>query len=53
MLNLFSSLFLIMVVDALLILILCTIMCWLCFSPLALYGDLQVDFTQFVKFNIG
>jgi hypothetical protein len=53
MLNLLSFLFLIMVVDALLILIFCTIMSSLCFCPLALHGDLQVDFMRFIKFSIG
>jgi hypothetical protein len=53
MLNLFSCLFLIIMVDALFILILCAIMHWLCFSPLALHGDLEVHFMPFVKFSLG
>ena len=50
-LNLFPCLFLMMEVDA--FLILNTIMHWLCSSPIALYGELQVHFMAFLKFSIG
>jgi hypothetical protein len=51
MLNLFSCLFLMLVVDALLILN--AIMHWLCSSPIALYNELRVHFMAFLKFSIG
>jgi hypothetical protein len=51
MLNLFSYLFLMMVVDTLLILN--AIMHWLCFSLVPLYGKLRVHFMVFLKFSIG
>ena len=51
MLNLFSYFFLIMVIDA--FLIFNAVMHWLCFYPIALYGEIQIHFMAFWKLTIG